>query len=113
MIPFKFLTKNIQRTRECAVIASSVQDFNNWRRGIFDRVFVITNREFVHTNENYNVTTRYRAITNMDDCQGLIFDDYTKTDRIQYILSSIGYPDTVDHIRQLITEVRLNLREDE
>jgi hypothetical protein len=102
------------RTRECAVIASSVGDFNNWRNETFDRssVFIITNRDFTHLNGNNNQTTRYRAITRIDDCYGLTFDDYITTDRIEDILLS-GYEDTVDHIRQLIAEVNLHTRDED
>ena len=98
-------------TRVCAVIASSVQDFNNWRNEIFDRnnIFIITNKDFTHTNENYNVTTRYIAILNMNDLEGLTFDDYTKTDRIQSILSS-NYVNVIADIRRLIVEVKLQIR---
>jgi hypothetical protein len=100
------------RTRECAVIASSMRDFNNWRNETFDRsgVFIITNRDFTHTNGNNNQTTRYRAITRIDDCYGLTFDDYILTDRIHDILSS-GYNETIDHIHQLVDEVGLTLRQ--
>lgn len=101
------------RTRECAVIASSVQDFNNWRNETFDRshAFFVTNREFTHTNGVNGIPTRYRAITRIDDCYGLTFDDYITTDRIEDILLS-GYEDTVDHIRQLICEVNLHTRDE-
>ena len=101
------------RTRECAVIASSVGDFNNWRNETFDRssVFIITNRDFTHTNGNNNQTTRYRAIMRIDDCYGLMFDDYILTDRIHDILSS-GYNETIDHIHQLVDEVNLHTRND-
>ena len=100
------------RTRECAVIASSMRDFNNWRNETFDRsgVFIITNRDFTHTNGNNNQTTRYRAITRIDDCYGLTFDDYILTDRIHDILSS-GYNETIDYIHQLVDEVGLTLRQ--
>ena len=137
MKDFKFLTKNdydslglpiIRRmagrtianellstpsTRECAVIASSVQDFNNWRNETFDRssVFIITNRDFTHLNGNNNQTTRYRAISRIDDCYGLTFDDYITTDRIEDILSSV-FDDTIDSIRQLIVEVNLHTRDE-
>jgi hypothetical protein len=100
------------RIRECAVIASSMRDFNNWRNETFDRsgVFIITNRDFTHTNGNNNQTTRYRAITRIDDCYGLTFDDYILTDRIHDILSS-GYNETIVHIHQLVDEVGLTLRQ--
>jgi hypothetical protein len=100
------------RTRECAVISSSVRDFNNWRNERFDRsgVFIITNRDFTHTNGNNNQTTRYTAITTINDCRGLMFDDYILTDRIHDILSS-GYNETIDHIHQLVDEVGLTLRQ--
>jgi hypothetical protein len=100
------------RTRECAVIASSMRDFNNWRNETFDRssVFIITNRDFTYLNGNNNQTTRYRAITRIDDCYGLTFDDYILTDRIHDILSS-GYNETIDHIHQLVDEVGLTLRQ--
>ena len=100
------------RTRECAVIASSIQNFNNWRNETFDRssVFIITNRDFTHLNGNNNQTTRYRSITRIDDCYGLTFDDYILTDRIHDILSS-GYNETIDHIHQLVDEVGLTLRQ--
>lgn len=101
------------RMRECAVIASSVGDFNNWRNGIFDRnnISIITNRGFTHINGNNNVTTRYTAIIRIDDCYGITFDDYITTDRIEDILLS-GYDDTIDHIRQLIVEVNLHTRDE-
>ena len=101
------------RTRECAVIASSIQNFNNWRNETFDRssVFIITNRDFTHLNGNNNQTTRYRLITRIDDCYGLTFDDYITTDRIEDILLSV-FDDTIDHIRQLIVEVNLHTRND-
>ena len=101
------------RTRECAVISSSIRNFNNWRNETFDRssVFIITNRDFTHTNGNNNQTTRYRAITRIDDCYGLMFDDYITTDRIEDIILS-GYEDTIDHIRQLIVEVNLHTRDE-
>ena len=101
------------RTRECAVIASSMRDFNNWRNETFDRssVFIITNRDFTHLNGNNNQTTRYRAISRIDDCYGLTFDDYITTDRIEDILSSV-FDDTIDSIRQLIVEVNLHTRDE-
>jgi hypothetical protein len=100
------------RTRECAVISSSVTDFNNWRNETFDRssVFIITNRDFTHLNGNNNQTTRYTAITTINDCRGYTFDDYILTDRIHDILSS-GYNETIDHIHQLVDEVGLTLRQ--
>jgi hypothetical protein len=103
----------VPRTRECAVIASSIRNFNNWRNETFDRssVFIITNRDFTHTNGNNNQTTRYRAIMRIDDCYGLMFDDYILTDRIHDILSS-GYNETIDHIHQLVDEVNLHTRND-
>ena len=104
----------VPRTRECAVIASSVGDFNNWRNETFDRssVFIITNRDFTHLNGNNNQTTRYRSITRIDDCYGLTFDDYILTDRNHDILSS-GYNETIDHIHQLVDEVNLHTRDNE
>mgnify|MGYP000962479953 CR=1 FL=1 len=100
------------RTRECAVIASSIRNFNNWRNETFDRssVFIITNRDFTHTNGNNNQTTRYTAITTINDCRGYMFDDYILTDRIHDILSS-GYNETIDYIHQLVDEVGLTLRQ--
>ena len=100
------------RTRECAVISSSIRNFNNWRNETFDRssVFIITNRDFTHTNGNNNQTTRYTAITTINDCRGYMFDDYILTDRIHDILSS-GYNETIDHIHQLVDEVGLTLRQ--
>ena len=139
MIPFKFFQKEdyflpiarrgagrtiayglvpvqpmVPRTRECAVIASSMRDFNNWRNETFDRnsTFIITNRDFTHTNGNNNQTTRYKAITRIDDCYGLMFDDSITTDRIEDILSSV-FDDTIDSIRQLIVEVNLHTRDNE
>jgi hypothetical protein len=102
------------RTRECAVISSSVTDFNNWRNETFDRssVFIITNRGFTHTNGNNNQTTRYTSITTINDCRGYMFDDYITTDRIHDILSS-GYNETIDHIHQLVDEVNLHTRDNE
>jgi hypothetical protein len=104
----------VPRTRECAVIASSMGDFNNWRNETFDRnsIFIITNRDFTHLNGNNNQTTRYRAISRIDDCYGLTFDDYITTDRIEDILSSV-FDDTIDSIRQLIVEVNLHTRDNE
>ena len=104
----------VPRTRECAVIASSIRNFNNWRNETFDRssVFIITNRDFTHLNGNNNQTTRYRSITRIDDCYGLTFDDYILTDRIHNILSS-GYNETIDHIHQLVDEVNLHTRDNE
>ena len=101
------------RTRECAVIASSIRNFNNWRNETFDRssVFIITNRDFTHLNGNNNQTTRYRAISRIDDCYGLTFDDYITTDRIEDILSSV-FDETIDSIRQLIVEVNLHTRDE-
>ena len=101
------------RERECAVIASSMRDFNNWRNETFDRssVFIITNRDFTHTNGNNNQTTRYTAITTINDCRGYMFDDYILTDRIHDILSS-GYNETIDHIHQLVDEVNLHIRDE-
>jgi len=101
----------VPRTRECAVIASSVQDFNYWRNETFDRshAFIVTNRDFLYTNGVSGIPTRYRAITRIDDCYGLTFDDYILTDRIHDILSS-GYNETIDHIHQLVDQVGLNLR---
>jgi hypothetical protein len=100
------------RTRECAVISSSMRDFNNWRNETFDRnsIFIITNRDFTHLNGNNNQTTRYTAITTINDCRGYMFDDYILTDRIHDILSS-GYNETIDHIHQLVDEVGLTLRQ--
>jgi hypothetical protein len=102
------------RSRECAVISSSVGDFNNWRNETFDRnsTFIITNRDFTHTNGNNNQTTRYTAITTINDCRGYMFDDYILTDRIHDILSS-GYNETIDHIHQLVDEVNLHTRDNE
>jgi hypothetical protein len=103
----------VPRTRECAVIATSIQDFNHWRNGLFDRshAFIVTNRDFLHTNGVSGIPTRYRAITRIDDCYGLTFDDYITTDRIHDILSS-GYNETIDHIHQLVDEVNLHTRND-
>ena len=100
------------RTRECAVIASSIRNFNNWRNETFDRnsIFIITNRDFTHLNGNNNQTTRYTAITTINDCRGYMFDDYILTDRIHDILSS-GYNETIDYIHQLVDEVGLTLRQ--
>ena len=100
------------RTRECAVIASSIRNFNNWRNETFDRnsIFIITNRDFTHLNGNNNQTTRYTEITTINDCRGYMFDDYILTDRIHDILSS-GYNETIDYIHQLVDEVGLTLRQ--
>jgi hypothetical protein len=96
--------------RDIAVIASSIQNFNNWRNENFDRnsICIITNGDFTYTDEN-NQTTRYTAITTINDCRGYTFDDYILTDRIHDILSS-GYNETIDHIHQLVDQVGLNLR---
>jgi hypothetical protein len=98
--------------RDIAVIASSIQNFNNWRNENFDRnsICIITNGDFTYTEEN-NQTTRYTAITTINDCRGYTFDDYILTDRIYDILSS-GYDETINHIHQLVDEVGLNLRND-
>jgi len=99
--------------RDIAVIASSVQNFNNWRNETFDRnsICIITNRDFTYNEEN-NQTTRYTAITTINDCRGYTFDDYILTDRIHDILSS-GYDETINHIHQLIDQVGINLRDNE
>jgi len=96
--------------RDIAVIATSVRDFNNWKNENFDRnsICIITSGDFTYSNEN-NQTTRYTAITTINDCRGYIFDDYILTDRIHDILSS-GYNETIDHIHQLVDQVGLNLR---
>ena len=97
--------------RDIAVIASSVRDFNNWKNENFDRnsICIITSGDFTYTDEN-NQTTRYTAITTINDCRGYTFDDYILTDRIHDILSS-GYNETIDHIHQLVDEVGLTLRQ--
>lgn len=99
------------RIRECAVIASSIRDFHNWKNGLFsmNNVNLIGTNCFTHINGNNNQTTRYTAITTINDCWGLTFDDYITTGRIDSILSS-GYDDTIDHIRQMIVEVNLHTR---
>ena len=99
--------------RDVAVIASSIQNFNNWRNETFDRnsICIITNRDFTYNEEN-NQTTRYTAITTINDCRGYTFDDYILTDRIYDILSSV-YDETINHIHQLIYEVGINLRDNE
>ncbi len=96
--------------RDIAVIASSIRNFNNWKNENFDRnsICMITSGDFTYTDEN-NQTTRYTAITTINDCRGYTFDDYILTDRIHDILSS-GYNETIDHIHQLVDEVGLNLR---
>jgi hypothetical protein len=103
----------VPRTRECAVISSSVRDFNNWRNETFDRshAFIVTNRDFLHTNGVSGIPTRYRAITRIDDCRGLMFDDYITADRIEDILASV-FDDTIDSIRQMIVEVNLHTRDE-
>lgn len=99
--------------RDIAVISSSIRNFNNWRNENFDRnsICIITSGDFTYTDEN-NQTTRYTAITTINDCRGYTFDDYILTDRIHDILSS-GYNETIDHIHQLVDEVGLNLRDNE
>jgi hypothetical protein len=96
--------------RDIAVIASSIQNFNNWKNENFDRnsICVITSGDFTYTDEN-NQTTRYTAITTINDCRGYTFDDYILTDRIHDILSS-GYDETINHIHQLVDQVGINLR---
>jgi hypothetical protein len=96
--------------RDIAVISSSIRNFNNWRNENFDRnsICIITSGDFTYTDEN-NQTTRYTAITTINDCRGYTFDDYILTDRIHDILSS-GYNETIDHIHQLVDQVGLNLR---
>jgi len=99
--------------RDIAVISSSIRNFNNWRNENFDRnsICIITSGDFTYTDEN-NQTTRYTAITTINDCRGYTFDDYITTDRIEDILLS-GYDDTIDHIRQIIVEVNLHTRDNE
>jgi len=102
------------RIRECAVISASIRDFNLWKRQNFDlnNVNMVTSGEFLHTNVNYNVTTRYRAITHVHECRGLFFDDYTKTDRTNELLNHTHDEYMVNHIRQVIVEVRLHTRQE-
>jgi len=102
------------RIRECAVISASIRDFNLWKRQNFDlnNVNMVTSGEFLHTNGNYNVTTRYRAITDVHECRGLFFDDYTKTDRTNELLNHTYDEYMVNHIRQVIVEVRLHTRQE-
>jgi hypothetical protein len=99
--------------RDIAVIASSIQNFINWRNETFDisSICIITSGDFTYTDEN-NLTTRYTAITTINDCRGYTFDDYITTDRIEDILLS-GYDDTINHIRQIIVEVNLHTRDNE
>ena len=98
--------------RDVAVIASSIQNFNNWRNETFDINYIsgITDRGFTQINEENNQTTRYIAITTINDCRGYTFDEYILTDRIHDILSG-GYDETINHIHQLVDEVGLNLRD--
>ena len=104
---------NQPRTRECAVIAASIRDFNNWRSETFDRssVFIITNGDFTHTNGNNNQTTRYRAITHAHECRGLMFDDYIITRRTNELLAITYDEYVINHINDLFHEVRLCLRD--
>lgn len=97
--------------REVAVVATSSHDFRIWRSENFswDSVNIITNGHFSYTDDN-NIITRYRSITTINDCRGLMFDDYITTRRLNDILNS-GYEDTINHINELINEVRLHIRQ--
>lgn len=99
-------------TRECAVITPSIRDFNNWRNETFDRssVFIITIGDFAHTNGNNNITTRYRSISHVHECRGLMFDDYITTRRTNELLNSIDEYH-INHINEVINEVRLQIRQ--
>ena len=102
------------RTRECAVITASHRDFNNWKRSIFDMAHVrmITSSEFIHTNGNNNVRTRYIAITETFQCQGHMYDDYVITQRTNEILMRDFHDDyVINHINELINEVRIHIRQ--
>ena len=99
---------NPPRIRECAVISASLRDFNNWKREIFDiaNVQMITSGEFIHTNGNNNVTTRYRAILSSRDCFGQMFNDYVLTPRTNEILERDFHDDYImNHINDIINEV--------
>ena len=99
--------------RQCAVIAASIRDFNSWKRSIFDMAHVqmITSGEFIHTNGNNNVSTRYRAICYVQDCFGQMFNDYVITDRTNEILMRDYHDDyIINHINELINEVQRHTR---
>ena len=101
--------------KEVAVISASLRDFANWRRDNFtpSEVLLYTGAEFLFTDPHNNITTRYRAILNESDCRGLFFDGYVKTDRTEEILRMYFHDDyLMDHIRQLISEVRLHIRQE-
>jgi hypothetical protein len=97
--------------REVAVVSASDHDFRIWRSETFswDSVNIITNGHFSYTDDN-NIITRYRVITTINECNGLMFDDYITTRRLNDILNS-GYEDTINHINELINEVRLHIRQ--
>lgn len=96
--------------REVAVIASSVHDFRIWRSENFawDSINLITNSYFSFTYDNR--TTRYRGITHVHECQGLMFDDYITTRRTNEILRQGNDVNHIDHINEVINEVRLHIR---
>ena len=101
--------------RNVAVISASLRDFANWRRDNFtpSEVMLYTGGEFLFTDPHNNITTRYRAITDISDCRGLMFDEYISTNRTMEILIRDYHDDyVIDHIRQLITEVKLHMRND-
>ena len=99
--------------RNVAVISASLRDFANWRRDNFtpSEVMLYTGGEFLFTDPHNNITTRYRAITDISDCRGLMFDEYISTNRTMEILSR-DFNDDYNHIRQLIIEVKLHMRDE-
>ena len=74
-------------------------------------VEMITSGEFIHTNGNNNVRTRYIAITEAHQCQGQMYDDYISTPRTNEIIARDFHDDyVINHIFELINEVRLHTR---
>ena len=74
-------------------------------------VEMITSGEFIHTNGNNNVRTRYIAITEVYQCQGHMYDDYVITRRTNEILMRDFHDDyVINHINELINEVQRHTR---
>ncbi len=97
--------------REVAVVSASDHDFRIWRSETFswDSINLITNSYFSFTYDNR--TTTYRAITYVNECQGLMFDDYITTRRINEILRQGNDAIMIEHVNELINEVRLHIRQ--
>ena len=101
---------NVYNAREVAVIASSMRDFNIWRNVTFNVNGIMQNRHFTVYDRDIDLTTRYRAIFGVNECNGLIFDDYTTTDRVDELLDRAEDIHFEEHIRQLIVEVCSHIR---